>query len=32
MTKGEIHLKNAKCKLGHQSAKTNSAWCQLKKI
>ena len=31
MTKGEDLLRNAKCKHGHQSAISNSAWCDLKK-
>ena len=29
MTKGENFIKNAKCKHGHQSAMSNSTWCDL---
>jgi len=31
MTKGENFIKNAKCKQGHRSAMSNSAWCDLNK-
>ena len=31
MTRGEDFIKNAKCTHGHQSAMSNSAWCDLKK-
>ena len=31
MTKGESFVKNAKCKHGHRSAMSNSAWCDLNK-
>ena len=31
MTKGEDFIKNAKCTHGHQSAMSNSAWCDLNK-
>ena len=31
MTKGESFIKNAKCKHGHRSAMSNSAWCDLNK-
>ena len=29
MTKGEDFIRNAKCKHGHRSAMSNSAWCDL---
>ena len=32
MTRGEDFLKNAKCTLGHRSAKSKSAWCDLNKF
>ena len=32
MTRGEIFIENAKCKHGHRSAMSNSAWCELNKI
>ena len=31
MTKGEDFVRNAKCKRGHRSAMSNSAWCDLNK-
>ena len=31
MTRAENFIKNAKCKHGHRSAMSNSAWCDLKK-
>ena len=31
MTKGEDFIKSAKCKHGHRSAMSNSAWCDLNK-
>ena len=31
MTKGEDFVKIAKCKHGHRSAMSNSAWCDLNK-
>ena len=31
MTKGENFFRNAKCKHGHRSAMSNSAWCDLNK-
>ena len=31
MTKGEDFVRNAKCKHGHRSAISNSAWCNLNK-
>ena len=31
MTRAENVLKNAKCKHGHQSPMSNSAWCDLNK-
>ena len=31
MTKGEDFIRNAKCKHGHRSAMSNSAWCDLNK-
>ena len=31
MTKGDDFVRNAKCKHGHRSAMSNSAWCDLNK-
>ena len=31
MTKGEEFVRNAKCKHGHRSTMSNSAWCDLNK-
>ena len=31
LTRAESFIKNAECKRGHQSAMSNSAWCDLKK-
>ena len=31
MTRAENFMKRAKCKHGHRSAMSNSAWCDLKK-
>ena len=31
MTRAENIMKSAKCKHGHRSAKSNSAWCDLNK-
>ena len=31
MTRGEYFTENAKCKHGHRSAISNSAWCDLNK-
>ena len=31
MNRGENFIENAKCKHGHQSAMSNSAWCDLNK-
>ena len=31
MTKGESFIKSGKCKHGHRSAMSNSAWCDLNK-
>ena len=31
MTRGQDFVKNAKCTHGHQSAMSNSAWCDLNK-
>ena len=31
MTRGEDFIKSAKCKQGHRSAMSNSAWCDLNK-